>query len=569
MAMSLTAIPIVAGTVLVGAGPRAGAGAPQDVARSDVLPVVLVADALSLLGDDTVTLIGWLDVALSSPRLEDGIQVRDLQIQGMRLRGASRLGIVTVTEAANDVSLGEVRSLQAGAAFPASASLDLFLEAALPATPFGALDLRNKEPLSVQATVSSWPPLSVTLSGDFDSEGACVPFIDSAAEPTIDPWFCVRQMTLAFAPQLPSYSVGRGGPSQLHTADVLALTPAQTASSAPQAPVVRIACARLGLTTDGCDDGADGDQDNLSALSYGDDLGDATGVPSVEFSVAPGAAGAGGSAVAVQANCPPGQPGASPEAESDVFRSTFNATNQLLLDGNGPVGACEHAFPLGLVEALGGRDNLDALTGDPSSVDRDGDGFPERPVYFALDAASPSLASLGFGPGDVLTSVGGAPAMRFASADQLGLEPGDAIDGLCLRESGDGTYGAADNVVFTLASGSPTLAAFGAAPGALLAPGRPSVVLHRSTALGLVAPDDVDALACPGALDSLQRTGDVDCSGATDGIDAMLVLQWHAGLLKQLPCALSGDVDESGVTDSRDAALVLQFEAGLVERLPV
>jgi hypothetical protein len=44
----------------------------------------------------------------------------------------------------------------------------------------------------------------------------------------------------------------------------------------------------------------------------------------------------------------------------------------------------------------------------------------------------------------------------------------------------------------------------------------------------------------------------------------VLILQLAAGLLSSLPCN-DGDVDKSGATDALDAALVLQSAAGLVE----
>lgn len=571
LAMSLTGVSIVAGAALIGAEPGAEAGAPQDVARNDVVPVAVTADATSLLGDDTVTLIGWVNVSAGAARTESGAQVRDLRIDSMRLRGASRLGLVAVAGQEANASLGELRSLQPGSTFPASAAIDLFFDVSFPSTPFGAFLLRNQAPIRVEATVDAWPPLGATLLRVSDSD--CISLVESPPDTETGLGLCLRSLRLTFAPELPGFSVGRDGPSQLHAADVLALAPAQASPDAPGAPVVRFTCAALGLSADGCDDGADGDSDNISALSYGVDLKaqDEGAAPAsgVEFSVAAGTQGVVGSAVAVQANCPPGAPGASPEPEGDVFTSPFDSMNKLLFDGNGPVGACEDAFSLGLVEAAGGHDNLDALAGDPSLVDADGDGVPERPVYFALDALSPSLANAGFSAGDVLMSVNGGPATRFASASQLGLVSGDALDGMCLQESGDGTFGLGDEIVFSLAPGSPSLATIGAGPADLLAAGSPPVVLHRSTALGLVATDDVDALACSEVLDSLQQPGDVDCSGATDGIDAMIILQWHAGLLAQLPCAANGDVDGSGAIDSRDAALVLQYEAGLLERLPV
>src|SRR4029077_11740911 len=92
---------------------------------------------------------------------------------------------------------------------------------------------------------------------------------------------CVANLTIQFAPGTPSFSVARGGPSRGHPADVLGLLP-NAGGSGAQAPFVRIPCASLGLTPDGCDDGSDGDQDDLDGLSYGNDFQGGSG-PSVEF----------------------------------------------------------------------------------------------------------------------------------------------------------------------------------------------------------------------------------------------------------------------------------------------
>ena len=64
-------------------------------------------------------------------------------------------------------------------------------------------------------------------------------------------------------------------------------------------------------------------------------------------------------------------------------------------------------------------------------------------------------------------------------------------------------------------------------------------------------------------------TGDTDCDGVTNAIDAALVLQVVAALLDVLPCPEGGDTNRDGRTDAIDAALILQFGAGLIPDLPV
>jgi len=252
-----------------------------------------------------------------------------------------------------------------------------------------------------------------------------------------------------------------------------------------------------------------------------------------------------------------------------VFTSLLDGGNRIVFDGNGPIGSCTPAFSLGLIEAATARDSVDALDmGDVSFVDQDGDGVPERPVYFSLDAESVSLGALGFSAGDVLMTVDGRSPTVFASAAQLGLQPGDEIDALCLRESGEGVYGAGDVVYYTLTPRSPSLVAVGAGPGDILVPGASPVLVARGSSLGLAGTDALGALSCATALPLSGANGDVNCDGAVNEIDALLVLQYEAGLAPVLPCPSGGDTNGDGAVNSIDALLILQLEVGLIGRLP-
>jgi hypothetical protein len=137
-------------------------------------------------------------------------------------------------------------------------------------------------------------------------------------------------------------------------------------------------------------------------------------------------------------------------AAGDVYKSFFPPNHTLVFDGNG-AGGPPAPDGLGLDEtgpAIDGISGFD-LCG-PKSVDPDGDGVLDEPVYLTLAAGSPTLALLGAGPQDVLRSrVGatGAPSL-FVTGASLGLVPGDAIDAL----ASEGT-----SVRFSLAPGSPTL----------------------------------------------------------------------------------------------------------------
>lgn len=66
------------------------------------------------------------------------------------------------------------------------------------------------------------------------------------------------------------------------------------------------------------------------------------------------------------------------------------------------------------------------------------------------------------------------------------------------------------------------------------------------------------------APDSAPLLGDADCSGHVDSRDALLVLQFEAGLLDSLPCQDLADVNRDGRVDSIDAGLIKQIDAGLI-----
>ncbi len=333
-------------------------------------------------------------------------------------------------------------------------------------------------------------------------------------------------------------------------------------------PFVGISCARLGLTTDGCDSGSDGDQDDLDGLSFGHDFG--PGSAPIAFSVAPGSTGLPGSAVSQQAACSPAQP------QADEFSSTLNGTNTLTFDGDGLDGSCPTGPSLSLAERPA-SDDLDALTDEPpSAVDTNRDGTPDVEVFFSLAAGSPTLTTLGRSPADILWTVGGFQPGLYAPASDLGLQSGDDIDALCIADSGTGAPrfdAVTDTVYFSLAPGSPTLASLGASAADVLRAG-PQLV-YEAGDLGLRGADDLDAMKCFTAQGGATptptpagRAGDVDCNGRVDAIDAALELQFGAGLISRLACQQNADVNGDGRINSIDAALILQFVAGLLRNLP-
>jgi len=284
----------------------------------------------------------------------------------------------------------------------------------------------------------------------------------------------------------PSFSVAAGGPSGLSPADIL------NRASPPSS----ITCAQLGLGFS--NDCVAGNHDDVDALSYGYDFF----WPMkpywkwLFFSVAPGAQGLPGSAVAVEAACSPAEP------QADEFWSSAQSqlnTNGQYYDGDGV--ACNPAQSnpgMGLQEKPT-SDDLDAL-----------DEYPYPPlaikyVFFTLKPGAASLAFLGATSADILSNVVpavGAPKI-YASRLQLGLLANDKIDALCLKDYDDSytNNGPNEKLWFSLKPGSPTLtnALPNYTPGDILEPVgagvRPVLKIDHSR-LGLAASDDVDALKC-------------------------------------------------------------------------
>ncbi len=72
---------------------------------------------------------------------------------------------------------------------------------------------------------------------------------------------------------------------------------------------------------------------------------------------------------------------------------------------------------------------------------------------------------------------------------------------------------------------------------------------------------------CTAGDDDIQ-TGDSLCDDRVDSIDALVILQYSAGILSSLQCAERADVNGDGSADALDAALILQHVVGLLPALP-
>ncbi len=59
-------------------------------------------------------------------------------------------------------------------------------------------------------------------------------------------------------------------------------------------------------------------------------------------------------------------------------------------------------------------------------------------------------------------------------------------------------------------------------------------------------------------------TGDTNCDGTTNSIDALFILQVDARLLGGLQCQENADMNADGTVNSIDASIILQYVAGLL-----
>jgi len=309
--------------------------------------------------------------------------------------------------------------------------------------------------------------------------------------------------------QYPTFSIQDGGPSTpnggglLDPADILLY-------NAGGAPAVCIPCANLGLS--GCTPlvGPDDPLDDLDALTYGADFGAYDSeVGYLGFSVDSGSTGQPGTAVNVESSCQPAEP------EADEFTTQLDGNNFQFFDGDGTACGANAGTPLGLTEPSG--DDLDAIDNKDcwaiDGIDPDGDGFLNRHAYFSLAPGSPTLPIInpptGATPADVLVTIGVpmGPPWVYATEAQLGLQPGDDVNGLCLADMAMDDYfdpvgggGSPDYLFYTLEKGSPSIPSVVPDAATIMYVPSPGVAVpvDLATALGLLADntDDVDAMKC-------------------------------------------------------------------------
>lgn len=284
----------------------------------------------------------------------------------------------------------------------------------------------------------------------------------------------------------PSTAAGCGAnPAQIFNL----VAPAGGCDAAGPGPVLEVMAAALGLVANDNIDGLSANTFTPETISY-----------YLIFSGSRMSVGAGGTPFNAEA--------ANNQAASDLWRT--------LITGGSPAAAMTACAPVAVppphflhrnqtaynliqtsgpgFAVAGPLDNIDAVEMDV--LDFTGDDIHDVGVYFSLDPASPNLVASG---ADIYFSPAGAGAFAvFSFPAQIGLMAGDNLDALVMWDRG--ALGAAnpgmDFALFSLAPGSPTLAAIGGSPADVFVTNFAGAFCLFTPAgqLGLLGGDNVDGL---------------------------------------------------------------------------
>jgi uncharacterized protein (TIGR03437 family) len=445
------------------AAPAAAAYPPAGVDSFDSMGAFRVSSTQLGIAETSVVLVGPTTIRRSAPYDPgDGLVEIDTQIENMVLFGTTPIGAVTVKVL--PPSPGKIKQKEPGVDFPANSWFDIRVEVQIDSQ-FGQFRLFSdpNTPIRLMAMIDAIPPFGSQYmpEGTFpgvdllDESGQVVGFLSHIGH---------------FVGQHPTFSAAPDGPSSYDPADLL---------GRPTAP--RIRASDLGLAAG----------DDVNGVSYGLDL-IFPPLMDVRFSVDENSVGRIGSHVRRESDKSPTQ------AHGDEFRVTPFAqagggSNVQELDEDGDTAP---PFPLQI------SDDVDSLAEQPPEfADSDGDGVPDRDIYFTLANGSPSLATLGVAPSDILVTSNGGPPTVFVDHTELGLTPDDDIDAFCLAST-------SRSMLYSLAPGSVSLAGQSAADTFIVG-SLPTTPLRWFAAanLGLEASDNVNALKChSGEIDEFQQS---------------------------------------------------------------
>lgn len=209
--------------------------------------------------------------------------------------------------------------------------------------------------------------------------------------------------------------------------------------------------------------------------------------------------------------------------------------------------------------------------------------YPQR-LFFSLAAGSPTLknttipGSTGSGADVYVDNNTFSPLGQntFAAHFQLGLQHDDDIDALIVFENGNHTLDSADQFIFSLAPGSPSLGStLSAGDVFVVSPGSPPSLFCAAELLGLVrqpgAPgngDNVDMLdflpcadlrACieDWAIGTPPCPGDVDGDSDIDLTDLSLLLSAYGFGTGDPAYNPAADFNHNGVIDLPDLSILL------------
>lgn len=250
-------------------------------------------------------------------------------------------------------------------------------------------------------------------------------------------------------------------------------------------------------------------------------------------------------------------------AARPVNRLALTMNNLLVINNYDEGGTDYKALPPGSASGTAlGRTAIAGFTDDnvSSSAYQNGPNAPTLPVvrvYFTLEPTSPSLPALSSPQPSSGANIffnqqpGVAPNTRFATAAALNLVSADAIDAIVVFDfNNDGLFNGTDEVLFSLAPGSPSLLTIlGASPMGAAADiyrksaGLSPIELFAAAAeFGLGAPpDNIDALEILPCADPLACALDRGISGDSVVGGCPTVSMWGLVVLTLL-MAVAGTV---------------------------